>query len=124
MPDTYEEISERRKKLLSACEVFPSPRLGKMLRTSNADDLEWFLGQIESQLDEAPHLVKDPDALKKRLENFRILRIGVLGRLGDRRSAEKLVDYKQTRFRANISMWISAIGLLFAFIALMISIFK
>ncbi len=63
MPETYEEISARRQNLIRASRVHPNPEFGPLIDASNADDLEWLLEQIDTQIGETPNWVDDRASL-------------------------------------------------------------
>ncbi len=124
MPETYEEISARRQNLIRASRVHPNPEFGPLIDASNADDLEWLLEQIDTQIGETPNWVDDRASLRELLARLRVKRTAVAGALGKRRTAEKLTDLQKVRRRVNIIMAISGFGVLIAFFALLVAYFK
>ena len=124
MAETYEEISDRRQNLIGAARVHPNPDFGPLLETSNADDLEWFLEQIDAQIRETPNWVDDRASLRQILARLRAKRTAVAGALANRRTAEKLADPRTARRRVNIKMILLGAGVLIAFIALLVAILK
>ena len=124
MSETYDEISHRRQNLIRAARVHPNPDFKPLLETSNADDLEWFLEQIDTQIRETPNWVDDRASLRQILARLRAKRTAVAGALGNRRTAEKLTDPRAARRRVNIKMILLGAGILIAFMALLVAIFK
>ena len=124
MVETYDEISDRRQNLIRAARVHPNPDFRPLLETSNADDLEWLLEQIETQVGETPNWVDDRASLKQILARLRAKRAEVADALGNRRTAEKLTDPQAVRRRVNIKMILLGAAILIAFIALLVAIFK
>ncbi len=124
MAETHEEISDRRQDLIRAARVHPNPDFKPLLETSNADDLEWFLEQIDTQIRETPNWVDDRSSLRQILARLRAKRTAVAGALGNRRTAEKLTGPRAVRLRVNIKMILLGAGILIAFFALLVTIFK
>ncbi len=124
MVETYDEISDRRQNLIRAARVHPTPDFMLLLETSNADDLEWLLEQIDVQIGETPNWVDDRTSLRGILARLRVKRTAVAGALGNRRKAEKLTDPRAARRRVNIKMILLGAGVPIAFIALLVAIFK
>ncbi len=124
MAETYEEIPDRRQNLIHAARVHPNPDFRPLLETSNADDLEWFLEQIDTQIRETPNWVDDRASLRQILARHRAKRTAVASALGNRRTAEKLTDPRAARRRVIIKMNLLGAGILIAFIALLVAIFK
>ena len=124
MAETYEEISDRRQKLIRAARVHPNPDFSPLLETSNAADLEWLLEQIDTQIGETPNWVDDRASLREILARLRAKRTAVAGALANRRTAEKLADPRTARRRVNIKMILLGAGVLIAFIALLVAILK
>ena len=124
MAETYEEISDRRQNLIRAARVHPNPDFRPLLETSNADDLEWLLEQIDVQIGETPDWVDDRTSLREILARLRAKRAEVADALGNRRTAEKLADPRAARRRVKIKIILFCAGLLIAFMALLVAIFK
>jgi len=124
MAETYEEISDRRQKLIRAARVHPNPDFSPLLETSNAADLEWLLEQIDTQIGETPNWVDDRASLREILARLRAKRTAVADVLGNRRTAEKLTDPQAVRRRSEIRTAILLIGVLIALFALLVAIFK
>ncbi len=124
MAETYEEISGRRQNLIRAARVHPNPDFRPLLETSNADDLEWLLEQIDAQIRETPSWVDDRASLRQILATLRAKRTAAASALGNRRTAEKLTDPRAARRRVNIKMILLGAGILIAFVALLVAIFK
>ncbi len=124
MAETYEEISDRRQDLIRATRVHPTPDFRPLLETSNAGDLEWLLEQIDAQIRETPNWVDDRVSLREILARLRAKRTTVAGALGNRRTAEKLTGPRAARRRVNIKMILLGAGILIAFFALLVPIFK
>ncbi len=124
MAETYEEISGRRQNLIRAARVHPNPDFRPLLETSNADDLEWLLEQIDAQIRETPSWVDDRASLRQILATLRAKRTAVASALGNRRTAEKVTDPRAARRRVNIKMILLGAGIPIAFVALLVAIFK
>ncbi len=124
MAETYHEISDRRQNLIRAARVHSNPDFRPLLETSNADDLEWFLEQIDTQIRETPNWVDDRASLRQILARLRAKRTAVAGVLGNRRTAEKLTDPRAARRRVNFKMILLGAGILIALMALLVAIFK
>ncbi len=124
MAETSEEMSDRRQNLIRAARVHPNPDFRTLLVTSNADDLEWLLEQIETQVGETPNWVDDRASLKQILARLRAKRAEVADALGNRRTAEKLAGPRAARRRVHIKMILLGAGILIAFVALLVAIFK
>ena len=124
MAETYEEIFDRRQNLIRAARVHPNPDFSPLLETSNADDLEWLLEQIDAQIRETPSWVDDRASLKQILATLRAKRTAVADVLGKRRTAEKLTDPQAVRRRSEIRTAMLLIGVLIALFALLVAIFK
>ncbi len=124
MAETYDEISDRRQNLIRAARVHPNPDFRPLLETSNADDLEWLLEQIDVQIRETSNWVDDRTSLREILARLRAKRTTVAGALVNRRTAKKLADLRAVRRRVNIKMILLGAGILIAFIGLLVAIFK
>ncbi len=124
MAETAEEMSDRRQNLIRAARVHPNPDFSPLLETSNTDELEWLLEQIDTQIGETPNWVDDRASLREILARLRAKRTAVADVLGNRRTAEKLTDPQAVRRRVNIKMILLGAAILIAFIALLVAIFK
>ncbi len=124
MPETDEEISGRRQNLVRAARVHPNPKFVPLLEKSNADDLEWLLGRLNTQIAETPQWVDDPVSLRAILARLRAKRTAVADALGNRRPAEKLTYLHKMRRSTYAGKAISIIGVLIAFFALLVAYFK
>ncbi len=119
-----DHLTDRRQNLIRAARVYPNPDFRPLLETSNADDLEWFLEQIDAQIRETPNWVDDRASLREILARLRAKRTAVAGALANRRTAEKLTDPRTARRRVNIKMILLGAGILIAFFALLVVSFK
>jgi thiamine pyrophosphate-dependent acetolactate synthase large subunit-like protein len=105
--ETYEAIRARRHELIRASRTELDEHMGKLVEAASADDLEWLLERLETQLKETPHHVKEADVLEKIQTKTRTQVIFVRGVLGNKRAVETAIQDRLTRRRANVAMFLS-----------------
>ncbi len=121
MRETSEEkIRERLQNLIRAAGAHPNPEFEPLLEKSNADDLEWLLERLNAQIAEANRRVDGPEESSAK----RSRRRANLNAVGEALRKRRITDLQEMRRSANIKKAIPIIGLLIAFVALLVAIFK
>ncbi len=121
MRETSEEkIRERRQNLIRAADAHPNPEFEPLLEKSNADDLEWLRNWLNAQIAETHRRADDPEESSAKRARRRANRNAV----GEALRKRRITDLQEMRRSANIKKAIPIIGLLIAFVALLVAIFK
>ena len=121
MRETFEEkIRKRRQTLIRAESAHPNPEFGPLLDKSNADDLHWLQEQLNTQIGESHRRVDDSEEASARRARRRANRNAA----GEALRKRRITDLQKMRRSANIKKAIPIIGLLIAFVALLLAIFK
>ena len=121
MGETFDEITKRRQGFIRA---WRANNLGSVVDDADADDMEWLLERIDTQIRETPPQTSRGIAFgadKGNMERLRHQRIFIAGVLGNKRTLEKRsMDTAATR--ANLSIFISGAAVLIALGAFLVAL--
>ena len=81
MSSEFDEARERHGELIRAARGPIGKEFAAAVEAASIFDLQWFLGRIDEQLEETPHHVTDPEALRPILERLRRQRMIVASAL-------------------------------------------
>ena len=120
MRETSEEkIRERRENLIRAADAHPNPEFEPLLEKSNADDLDWLLLRLNTQIAETHRRADDPEESSAKRARRRANRNAV----GEALRKRRITDLQEMKRSATIKKVIPIIGLVIAFFALLIGFF-
>ncbi len=71
MSSEFDEARERHGDLIHAARGPIGKEFAAAVEAACISDLQWFLGRIDEQLEETPHHITDPEALRPMLERLR-----------------------------------------------------
>ena len=71
MSSEFEEARVRHRDLMLAASGPIRKEFAAVVEAASIFDLQWFLGRIDEQLEETPHHVTEPEALRAILERLR-----------------------------------------------------
>ena len=121
MRETSEEkIRERRQNLIRAADTHPTPEFEPLLEKSNADDLDWLLLRLNTQIAETHRRADDPEESSAKRARRRANRNAV----GEALRKRRRTDLQEMKRSATIKKVIPIIILLVGILGLLVAVFK
>ena len=104
-----QERSARRQGLIRAARDGNDSEFGTAIKQADADDLAWLLERLNAQIDETPHWVEDPKQLNEILAKLRKQRIAVAGAMGNKATAERLIERRSKEIWEQSKFWVAVV---------------
>ena len=121
MRETSEEkIRERRQNLIRAADAHPNPDIGPLLEKSNADDLDWLLLRLNTQITETNRRVDDSEEASARRARRRANRNAA----GEALRKRRITDLQEMRRRGRLILKVAIATLVVAVIGTVATIIQ
>ena len=112
MSSEFDEARERHGDLIHAARGPIGKEFAAAVEAASIFDLQWFLGRIDEQLEETPHHVTEPEALRPMLERFRRQRMIIASALDTKSAIQSKNEKSEVRLWQVATLFIAILGII------------
>ncbi len=112
MSSEFEEARVRHRELIRAARGPIGKEFAAAVEAASIFDLQWFSGRIDEQLEETPHHVMEPEALRPMLERLRRQRMIIASALDTKIAIQSKNEKSEVRLWQILGVFGTVFGII------------